>query len=73
MQFDFFCFKIDRAGVLVGDQILAVDGVSLKDKSSSVVGSLLTRGLEVNMTLKWAGHLPKWRLVKEKTAWLVLH
>ncbi|XP_022339802.2 PDZ domain-containing protein 7-like isoform X3 [Crassostrea virginica] len=59
----------DRAGVLVGDQILAVDGVSLKDKSSSVVGSLLTRGLEVNMTLKWAGHLPKWRLVKEKTAW----
>lgn len=61
----------DRGGLEVGDRILAVDGVSLKDKPSSIVERLLTREPEVTMTLKWTGHLPKWRLVKEKTAWSV--
>ncbi|XP_062568351.1 uncharacterized protein LOC134230537 [Saccostrea cucullata] len=58
-----------EAGLEFGDKILSVNGVSLKDKSSSIVASLLTRSPEINMAVRMTGHLPKWRLVKEKTAW----
>ncbi|XP_061184785.1 uncharacterized protein LOC133192790 [Saccostrea echinata] len=57
------------AGLEFGDKILSVNGVSLKNKSSSIVASLMTSSSDINMTLRMTGHLPKWRLFKEKTAW----
>lgn len=62
---------VDCGGLEVGDRILVVDGVSLKDKFSSIVGKLLICELEVIMILKWIGYLLKWWLVKEKIVWLV--
>lgn len=72
MVINFWVFIwVDCGGLEVGDRILVVDGVSLKDKFSSIVERLLICGLEVIMILKWIGYLLKWWLVKEKIVWLV--
>lgn len=72
MVINFWVFIwVDCGGLEVGDRILVVDGVSLKDKFSSIVERLLICELEVIMILKWIGYLLKWWLVKEKIVWLV--
>ncbi len=64
-----FCLFAEEAGLLVGDKLVEVNGISLESITMSSAVKVLTGNNRLRMVVRRVGKVPGIRYSKEKTTW----
>lgn len=65
----FVCLFAEAAGLLVGDKLVEVNGISLESITMSSAVKVLTGNNRLRMVVRRVGKVPGIRYSKEKTTW----
>lgn len=65
----FVCVFTEEAGLLVGDKLVEVNGISLESITMSSAVKVLTGNNRLRMVVRRVGKVPGIRYSKEKTTW----
>lgn len=63
------CMLTEDAGLLVGDKLVEVNGISLESITMSSAVKVLTGNNRLRMVVRRVGKVPGIRYSKEKTTW----